>query len=280
MAKALILLSAIATAAAAPAIVWKNDASSPQHSSESIGAAALLKSTLEGHERDASSLASVVFMVGRDNKDGSESLSSMASSGNLPRTQAKYESAHFIHHHVGGVESSRTVARDLASAVGEEVAQLSLSEFNSMMTSSELPTAAVVSVGKDDAAALDEALVGAVENSKVHSVVLTAQRSVEEVKNERILTQRRNKAARAQRKVDPTRRRLEDQNNGNNNNQNQQNAENEEGVYYVYMTPNIFAGLLFTFFFIFVTNLGMNCMNMITISDKYVPKPPKVGREM
>lgn len=292
----IVAFSTIATAAAAPAIVWRNGATSPQHSSETIGASSLLKSTVEGHKRDASSL-DVVFVVGRD-RDGSEALSGLAQSGKLPRTKSKYESAHSIHHHVGGVESHKSVARDLGAALGphaasamEEIAMVSLSEFKSMMTSSELPSAAVVSVHKSEAEALDEAVESAVENSKIHSVVLTAQRSVDEVKHERALIQRRNKAARVQKKVvDPSRRRLEDQdedgdededqNDNQNNNWNQQNAEVEEGVYYVNMTPNILAGVLFTIFFILVTQLGLNCMGMISNSDVFVSKVPSVGREV
>eukprot|EP00566_Odontella_aurita_P015707 CAMPEP_0113572170 /NCGR_PEP_ID=MMETSP0015_2-20120614/25950_1 /TAXON_ID=2838 /ORGANISM="Odontella" /LENGTH=288 /DNA_ID=CAMNT_0000475181 /DNA_START=17 /DNA_END=883 /DNA_ORIENTATION=- /assembly_acc=CAM_ASM_000160 len=288
MARALILLSAIATAAAAPAIVWKNGAASPQHSSETIGASSLLKSTFEGQKRDASSLASVVFVVGRD-RDGSESLSSMASLGKLPRTQSKYESAHSIHHHVGGVESSKSVARDIAAALGphssssmDSVAHVSLSEFNSIMTSAKFPPVAVVHVNKAEAAALDEAVEGAVEHSKVHSVVLTAQRSVDEVKHERTLIKRRNKVARVQKKAyGPSRRRLEDQEEDEDENaNNNQNQEDMEGVYYVNMTPNIFAGLLFTFMFIVVTNIGLNCMGAISFADVYVSKCPSVGREV
>lgn len=277
MARALILLSAIATAAASPAIVWKNGATSPQHSSETIGASSLL-------EAHSSSSLDLVFVLSRD-KDGSEALSTLASSGKLSRTQAKYETAHSIHHHVSGVESSKSVARDLAAG-GREVAQLSLSQLEGLLSSSEedFPAAVVVTASKTEASALDEAVSGAVAHAKVGSVVLTAQRSVDEVKRDRALIVKRNKVARKQKKiiVDSPRRRLEDADDDQNDDGNQQQQDEEQdadGVYYVNMTPNILAGILFTLMFVFVVQLGLNCMNQISFSDIYVTKCPAVGRE-
>jgi len=57
------------------------------------------------------------------------------------------------------------------------------------------------------------------------------------------------------------------------------NAADNSGVYYVNMTPNIFAGLLFMFLFTFVAYLGIACMSMIQGQDVYVNKLPSIGRE-
>lgn len=55
--------------------------------------------------------------------------------------------------------------------------------------------------------------------------------------------------------------------------------DDSEGKYYVHMTPNIFAGILFTFFFIVVGQIGIGCLNQISFSDTYVEKYPSIGRE-
>jgi len=52
-----------------------------------------------------------------------------------------------------------------------------------------------------------------------------------------------------------------------------------ETVNYVNMTPNILAGLLYSFFFIFVTIVGMSCMNQIEGQTTFISKMPGVGRE-
>jgi len=57
------------------------------------------------------------------------------------------------------------------------------------------------------------------------------------------------------------------------------NANNGEDIYYVNMTPNILSGLLFGFLFIFVTIIGMSCMNAIEGQTIFVSKMPSIGRE-
>lgn len=272
MARAFLLLSAVATAAAAPAIVWKAGNSSPtEHSSEAVPASSLLKSAVEGSSHDA---LAVVFVVNRD-KDGSEALSRLASSGSLPQIQSKYESATSIHHHVAGVEGAASAAEHAGGH------QVSLHEFDGMLESEHKPAVMVVGVDRhEDMSKLDGAVVKALSHSKVRSVVLTAQRSVEEVKNERALSRRRNKQINRKRKVltNDKRRRLEDAQEDA-----EEDAEEEEEVdvsYYVNMTPNIFSGILFTLFFVFVSHLGLTCMGQITHSDVLQSKVPSVGREV
>jgi hypothetical protein len=51
------------------------------------------------------------------------------------------------------------------------------------------------------------------------------------------------------------------------------------GVYYVSMTPNILAGLLFFLLFAVVTYIGISCMGMISGVSVYETKKPSIGRE-
>lgn len=306
---AVILAAYIGVISAAPAIVWKNGSSSsgPSHSSEAIDTRSLLSSSIANSERDSSALAAVVFLVGRD-ANGSEGLASLASSGKLLAIQEKYGHADEIHHHVQGVESARTVARDARqSGVGSGVAEVSMDEFQRKLSSiaqtevdgevdgkkvskseqkrrraiSEADVL-IVNVGANsDVAKIDSAVVAAIESSAVRNVVLSSIRSVQEVKHARKLavvdkfTKSRRAAASNGRRLD------EDEANEENNND---NNEGQEGVYYVNMTPNIFAGLLFFFLFAFTAHLGLTCMNMIGGQDVFLPKCgiqyyPHNGRE-
>jgi hypothetical protein len=72
----------------------------------------------------------------------------------------------------------------------------------------------------------------------------------------------------------PSRRLEQDGENANNN-----GNQDLSGVYYVSMTPNIFAGLLFAFLFTFITLIAVSCMGMISGQDTYVSKYPSIGRE-
>ena len=135
----------------------------------------------------------------------------------------------------------------------------------------------VVSVtDKDNAAAIDSSIVKAIDSKVVQNVILSSIRSTDEVKRSRrmAVVDKMNKSARS---ASAGRRRLDENNENNNDNGNQQQ---EEGVYYVNMTPNILAGLLFFFMFVFVTHLGLSCMNMIEGQDVYVKKMPAIGREV
>jgi hypothetical protein len=138
-----------------------------------------------------------------------------------------------------------------------------------------------------DPARLDRAVVQAIENKQhVQAVVLSAIRSTEEVKQERdLLTRRRMMAMEEDYTTGNTKnrrhhRRLEDANqavdDGNNNNAASQDMT---GIYYVSMTPNILAGLLFTLLFAVTTWIGVSCMGMISGQDVYVSKMPSIGRE-
>ncbi|GMH79252.1 hypothetical protein TrST_g11562 [Triparma strigata] len=52
-----------------------------------------------------------------------------------------------------------------------------------------------------------------------------------------------------------------------------------DSTYYVYMTPNIMAGILFGILFTFCSILGFSCMNELEGQTVFVSKMPTVGRE-
>ena len=319
----LLLAASVGLTSAAPAIVWKagsTSSSGPSHISNAIDTRSLLSSvvsnTNEQSSEESSALAAVIFLVGR-NADGSEGMSSLASSGKLPGVQDKHRMASEVHHHVQGVESSRTVAKDAQlSELGTNVAEVSMEEFQRKLSSIAQTTieegddvattdnnnmkvtkaeqkrrraisdadVLVVTIGSnDDATKIDAAIVAAIDSSSVRNVILSTIRSTSEVKHARklavmdkyITTTKNNEA----RSYDGTGRRLEDEANNENNNNNNNNQD-EAGTYYVNMTPNIFAGLLFFFMFAFTAHLGLSCMNMIAYSDVYTKKLPYIGREV
>ena len=316
-----LLLTALltATASAAPAIVWKGGINSPpsgpSHISHAIDTNSLL-SSLNTNNENSAALSAVIFLVGR-NADGSEGLATLASSGKIPGVQEKHRLAHEVHHHVQGVESTRTVARDAQRNLGN-VAEVTMEEFTNKLSSIAQTEASVVEGGgnvkitkaeqkrrraiseadvlvvnvgvNEDASKIDAAIVAAIDSSSVKNVVLSTIRSTAEVKHARklaVLDKRSapkktqsNAATNSNGSYNGNGRRLEDEANNENNQNNNNNNQDEEGIYYVNMTPNIFAGLLFFFMFVFTAHLGLTCMNKIEGQDVYVKKMPAIGREV
>lgn len=313
-----ILISYIAATAAAPALIWKSgqSASVPtKHSSDQIDASRLITSTVRSAHQDDLSLSTVFFLVGRD-ESGNEALSHLTSSGKLPGVSSRYDNVHSIHYHVDGIESSTTVARDAMKGLKSKkndarVVETSLDEFHTKLNALKenvniaeeaevLPTGQIVSKPKKEARkrgrALDEANVivvkvphsesnsldaavsEAIDNTRIGSVVLAGIRSVDEVKRERGLEARRRFQLmnKVNRRSPNSGRRLEDQQDDAADDD--ANAE-EEGTYYVYMTPNILAGIMFIVFFFLVAYTGITCMGMISGQDVYVTKYPSIGRE-
>lgn len=133
-----------------------------------------------------------------------------------------------------------------------------------------------------DAAKFNDAIVAAIDSPAIRNVVLSAIRSTQEVKHARKLAV----VERLTKKLSSTttsssrnkRRRLEDAAAAADNADNQ--AESQSGIYYVNMTPNIFAGLLFFLLFVMTAHIGITCMNMIEGQDVYVKKMPHIGREV
>lgn len=311
---ALLFATLLSTALSAPAVVWHSGESNGRvlHSSEDLSSSDLFKNVLS--EAPEADLTAVVFLVGKGD-DGSEQLSELASSGKLPETSSKYNDASGVYHHVSGIESSGSVVREAVRIYGDKnknrVLEVSLNEFSSKLASLEAPveveidgagTPTAVSSNKSvnkraralaqadvyivnvsatsNAGVIDSSITSAINSSRVGSVVLAGVRSVEEVKHERVLYNKRRMLKMEEdgnRMLEARgRRRLEEQEgeeaeaNGN---------DDLSGVYYVAMTPNIFSGLLFMFMFIVVTFVGISCMSDIQGGDTFVDKYPSLGRE-
>lgn len=306
-----ILLSLVGSVHSAPALVWtRNVKQGPgtQRTSKAVKAADILADVLR-IDAEESSLASVVFVLGRDS-DGSESLSALAAAGDLPKVHEKYNTADAIHHHVSGIESSASIERAAALVgVGHTVLSVNLSDLDSRLSSrreqkevdisqtglmsktqkhahqraQDLSDATVLIVAVDprvETSKLDDAIVRSIENEAVSSVVLTAVRSHAEVKHERLMEHNRRLSMMKDAGGRMHGRRLEDQQQQEEDNKDEKKADDDmTGVYYVSMTPNILAGILFITLFIVITWIGVSCMGMIEGQDVYVNKVPLVGRE-
>jgi hypothetical protein len=292
MMRSLLVFSLLLPCAiAAPAIVWSSGTSEQQSvvNSQSVPAARLLSDLLSSSAADA---RNVVFLLGRNPEDGSESLSKLAASNSLPQVSAHYEQAAAHYTHVAQMDAASSLLR-AARKEGRRAVQVSLQEFSAALEQPEATTtkrgramseANLWVVHLDASVApsdVDGVVTKAIQHDSLHHVVLAAQRSVEEVKMEReVFTRRRMQTIQsgARRLYGSlTSRRLEDVDQGNNNNN---NNDDMQGVYFVHMTPNILAGILFTFLFAFVTSLAISCMGSIAGQDVFVSKMPGVGREV
>ena len=136
----------------------------------------------------------------------------------------------------------------------------------------------------DASTQIDHSIVQAIEHKNVGSVVLGGIRSIEEVKHERFLTNQRRMTvmeSNGNKIMDNRRRRLEEDGDANDDAAQADNNANDDlsGVYYVAMTPNILAGLLFTLLFLVVTYTGISCMGDIQGGDCFTDKYPSLGRE-
>lgn len=317
-----VLLAATTAVSASPLVVWKSNrgeqSASVSHSSTDVKASDIIGEVLRNDPSDESSLAGVVFLLGRS-KDGSESFSNLASQGVLPGVASKYDEADSLHHHVSGLDTAFTVVR-LAGLANPKlhVVDVTLSEFSSKVaqlgeTAAEIEVnvsgpitsktagkraralskanVLVVKIdGSTDPAEIDRAVVRAIEHKAIDNVILTGLRSHEEVKLERDMFNRRR--LEMQKKAGEFlfgkqgSRRLAADDDANANaqgddaaNANANSNSNYSGVYYVNMTPNILAGILFFFMFCVVTWIAISCMNMIVGQDVYVSKMPTIGRE-
>ena len=138
---------------------------------------------------------------------------------------------------------------------------------------------------KHDVDLLDSSVVSTIDSPYVRSVVLAGIRSVDEVKHERYLASKRRMTVMEENGnqiLDSRRRRLEQdeqQQQNNNANGNNNGGDDMSGVYYVYMTPNIFAGLLFMLLFVVITWIGVSCMGAVQGQDTFTDKMPSIGRE-
>lgn len=305
---AFLFATLLSTALSAPAVVWHSGESNGRalHSSEDLSSADLFHSVLS--EAPEADLKAVVFLVGKGD-DGSEQLSELASSGKLPETFSKYNDASGVYHHVSGISSAGSVVLEASQTYNDRknrVLEVSLNEFSSKLASFDAPvdveidSNGMVSSNKSvnrraralsqadvyivnvnpthDASSIDASITNAINSKNVGSVVLAGVRSVEEVKHERMLMNKRRMLKQEQDGLKHLeargRRRLEEGDEDGDN-----GDDDLSGVYYVAMTPNIFSGLLFTFMFIVVTFTGISCMSDIQGGDTFVDKYPSLGRE-
>jgi hypothetical protein len=306
----LFALLTVPVVTASPALVWQKSsgaaASLPLHTSQDMAEKELLQPVVD----DAS--LQIIFVIDRK-VDGSESLTSFTATGSLPGIAEVAPQALAIHHSVSVLSASSLTK--VAQTIDETAIRVGLDELKDKIencnevTEDESSSDATVPKKKPtgqkraraianaktlivdvpastDPAIIDEAVVDAIERE--FTVTLTAVRSVQEVKLERS-RQAQAKLAHMTPLVgtsglatgSATHRRLEDAD--AQENQAQQNARQDQqelgSIYYVSMTPNIMAGLLFFFLFVFIGLVGFSCMGMIAGQDVYVKKMPSIGRE-
>mmetsp|Transcript_32675 Transcript_32675/g.79406 ORF Transcript_32675/g.79406 Transcript_32675/m.79406 type:complete len:332 (-) Transcript_32675:176-1171(-) len=289
------------------------------HSSEVVTTLDLMEDVLlSSEDPQQPTISAVVFLVGKSN-DGSEQLTELASSGKLPLTYQKYDEAAAVHHYVSGLESTSSVARDSSqngskvakismSELNNKLSSLGTPsemeiDMNGGMASPpvssssgtskaaqkkrerEISNADVLIVdvnAKRDVEQLDSSVVSTIDSPYVRSVVLAGIRSVDEVKHERYLASKRRMTVMEEKGnqiLYNRRRRLEQDEQQNNNADGNNGGDDMSGVYYVYMTPNIFAGLLFMLLFLVITWIGVSCMGAIQGQDTFTDKMPSIGRE-
>jgi hypothetical protein len=281
------ILVCLAAVSAAPALVWRQNKNEETtvHSSNEVNAKDLLRK-LSGK--------AVVFLVGRDTDGGREALS-----GRLNElTSVAATPASEAHHHVTGMHSASAMSaatkgvgitledfidlqRDPNSNV--EFSAKELKQRIQKLKKIDSAQLVLVDVAPEfDSQLLDETVTSTIRDTNFDTVVLSAVRGVEEVKRERVLMakqkfQMQQKVGEQQQTFNRNRRRLEENvaQDGNNNNNNADLA----GIYYVSLTPNILAGLLYFFLFTAITWIAVGCMGMISGQDTYVTKMPSIGRE-
>jgi len=292
------LLSLLASATAVPALVWKSEPSETVYTSSQIKPEELLNGVGSGE-------SAVVFLLARA-ESGSESLTELAPQ--LSRIADSRPSE--VHTYVSEMRNGAFLDKE-AGKQGHASLVVNLSELSTKLSApledeevvveatgmmsktqakktkraKQLEKANLLIVNVDanvDPLILEEAVLQAVDHASIDNVVLTAVRSVNEVKHERFVKEQRRLQSmeKAGRKLQQSqRRRLEDANEDGEEEENGQNNSDLEGVYYVSLTPNILAGILFFLLFSTITFIGISCMGMITGQDLYVNKMPTIGRE-
>jgi len=292
--KTIVTLAAlISSVTAAPAILWAGDSSSPTiHSSAATEFGTVVKRALSSTSKDPS-LLSAIFVLNRD-KDGSDGLTSLSSTGSLPKIAALYDSAQSIEHYVRGLDSMKSITKNARSAAGSvhSIVETTLEEFKAFSVTDSSDSATVASDGsivhkralananvvivrvneKACPKAIDATVSAAIGNADVGSVILTTMRSMNEAKLERDL---KHKSKSGRYNQPPQRRRkLADENENED-----EDSDFEAGIYFVNFSPNIFAGFLFFLFFVFITYTGISCMGMIANDNVYTKVYPAIGRE-
>lgn len=287
-----LFVSLLSSTSAAPALVWEStndEGVGIKHSSDALHASSLIQSTFSS---SSGSSLDVFFFLDRGN-DGTEMLTDLASKGKLNSVASHYESASTMHHIVNGIETAPQISKLLGEIDEREVMETSIQEFNNKLDDVALPEISIDAPSKSkrahrralavnkanillvratskEASELDAAISKAILSDKVSNVIVAGQRSADE--------------AAAGRKADNAHRRTQMKTSKLSDRRRLDAADDygydeTEGVYYVNMTPNIFSGILFTFLFIFVVNVGIGCLGDIQGQDVYAKKYPTIGRE-
>jgi len=317
---AFLFLTLLSSAFSAPAVVWHSSESNGRalHSSVDLNASDLMKNVLS--EAPEADLSAVIFLVGKGDDGSEQLTALASSGKLPKTFAKYNDASGVFHHvsgiespHAFVREAGRIYGGDKKKRE-KRVLQVTLGEFSSKLASlgasakpveveidnqgtqkavssskkvtkreralSQADVFIVNVSSKEDAERIDSSITGAIDSSHVGSVVLAGVRSVDEVKHERFLYSQRRLQKMEQDASKRGRRRLEQEADGDQNDA-QNNGQNDmSGVYYVQMTPNIFSGLLFTFFFIVVVFTGISCMSDIQGGDDtYTDKYPSLGRE-
>lgn len=288
------LFALVGAAVAVPALVWKTEPTETVYTSSQVKPDELLNGVGVGSR-------AVVFLLARA-ASGSDSLTELAPL--MSRTAESQPSE--VHSYVSEMRNGVFLGKEAAkqghaslvvnlselsaklSPMEEEIVvdasggMMSKSQVKKTKRAKQLEKANVLIVNVDanvDPQTLDRAVMEAVQHDSIDNVVLTAVRSVGEVKYERRMNEQRRLQSmeKAGRKLQQSqRRRLEDADGGDANGD---YSSDLQGVYYVSLTPNILAGILFFLLFSTIAFIGISCMGMIAGQDVYVKKLPSVGRE-
>jgi len=281
---ALLVMSCIYHSYATPVIVWKKPTldSSSIYSSKSVDVLTLISSVISSSSLkniDDWKFSAVIFIIDRK-ADGTEGLNRLLYQGpeKIPNIAEKYDQAHSIHTHVSGVKGHIYVTKKVKQIYGspERVKVISLHEFKRKLTELKQNTATDILIVKIpnniSNEKIDVNVNAAIENSNVKNVLLMGVSSMDELHYEKTIWKNINS-----RLTFPGGRHLEDQ--GNNNNENNEDYYTPSAIYYVKMTPNIMAGILFMIFFTFATYIGIMKLSMINATDVYVKKYYSIGKE-
>ena len=279
-AAALAVASLFYTASATPALVYnqsnENKIQEPIYYSEEIPSSSFFADFTANLAPTEDDLA-LIFVLQRAS-NGADNLSNLAKEGLLPSMPQQQ-----IYNHVSGVEGPRSVMRELKAAnpilldfddleikLSGNIPEVSGKKQKAKRRKLMDANMVVVDVKNSvPAKELDEGVRKAMQQKNVKSIVVTAARSARETKMEKEMKRNDVKSERQ-----APRRRLEGQGDDG-----ADNGGDDEVVYYVYMTPNILAGLMFAGLFTSVVFLGISCMGMIQGQDVFVSKMPSVGRE-
>jgi len=259
------ILSLLASVSAAPAFVFHSSIKDQVYKSSGFDSRSLLESIPPPEDGKKN----VIFVLERTD-DGAEALSILASAKKLQKIETlPYEA----HPHVSKIDSVTNIIRqvDILSGRKGSASSTPLSSLSDALDaknegSKVRKSTYVVKVSQESAGDIDSVVNSVLSRSDVSSVLLTAIRSFSEAKAERLQKLDRKPKANRARRLDQAA--ADDAYNGF-----------DGSRYYVSMTPNILAGVLFFFFFAMSAIVGIGCMGRIAGQEVFTDKSPPVGRE-